>query len=646
MTRKIFWIGVLMLFVSHLQAQKLVGYEYWLDNQTDRRVQQALQQSILQLNINVDAMATSEGLHKLSVRFKDTKDEWSRTLCRYFYRMPLAETNRMETYEYWFDNDYQSRKSGTLSTDITATDSRSIDASAFPDGLHLFAIRYKDSYQNWSRIIWRVFYKQTTDPTPALISEYRYWVGTDMSRLQSVKLITPTAEVDLTKLWQITGPSPGPRYFSFQAKDTKGAWSRVITVPFEMVLCHPEKCPTPIGTPELCQGAKQTTFITNAALKADYHEWEFLPAEAGTIVQNDLQVTIFWNANFFGQASLRARGENSCGPGEWSDPFSMTVLPIPTQPAKPVGPSQLCIAAANTNYVTQAVDYATSYLWSLTNTNSGIIVGTTTEMYIDWKDSFTGTLNLTVQGKNKCGLGLASLPLAITVSSLPAKPEVTALGPIGFCYGGSVALQAPAGKAQYLWSTGNTTQTLEVFKTGTYTVIVLDETGCFSSPSLVVNVTAYALPEKPTVVQEGPQLRSSYRDGNQWYDAQGPIPSENQKYFTPPNLGNFFVKVTDNQGCSSISDLFVYKGVGTESAESIQLTAYPNPSAGSFELMATRSLEQAQLYLIDIAGHQQTISQTHNNTRVRVTIPNPQAGSYLLVVRLPDTQYTLPIQIQ
>jgi hypothetical protein len=73
--------------------------------------------------------------------------------------------------------------------------------------------------------------------------------------------------------------------------------------------------------------------------------------------------------------------------------------------------------------------------------------------------------------------GSASAPVELVVNELPA---VAISGPTAVCAGDSVTLDAGAGYASYLWSTGETTQTIEVSPADTaeYTVTVTSAAGC------------------------------------------------------------------------------------------------------------------------------------------------------------------------
>jgi hypothetical protein len=85
---------------------------------------------------------------------------------------------------------------------------------------------------------------------------------------------------------------------------------------------------------------------------------------------------------------------------------------------------------------------------------------------------------------------IGNLSVSISQSMLP-----------GFCQGGAVVLKAnaPAG-VTYLWSTGATTQSINVYASGTYTVTVANGSGCTASSSTTVSYTSANMLSSYTII--------------------------------------------------------------------------------------------------------------------------------------------------
>jgi gliding motility-associated-like protein len=146
-----------------------------------------------------------------------------------------------------------------------------------------------------------------------------------------------------------------------------------------------------------------------------------------------------------------------------------------------------------------------------------------------------------------------SVGTLVTVNALPAIPTITANGPTIFCTGDSVTLTSST-EASYLWSNGATMPTINITKTGTYTVLVTDANGCKSKASAATIVTVNNLPATPTIIASGPTtfcagdsilLTSSSGTGYLWSNGAG-----SQKINV--NLSdNYTVLVTDENRCQS-----------------------------------------------------------------------------------------------
>ncbi len=147
--------------------------------------------------------------------------------------------------------------------------------------------------------------------------------------------------------------------------------------------------------------------------------------------------------------------------------------------------------------------------------------------------------------------------LTVTVLAAP-QPVIMESGPTNFCEGGSVRLEAPPGFASYLWSTGDTTRTIDVATPGSYAVTVGNSIGC-SGTSAPVRVTVYPLPAPEIValtavpVCEGDSvvlgLNGSYAF-SEWSTG------ENGPSIVVHSRGVYSVRVRTVDGCDGMSEPF------------------------------------------------------------------------------------------
>ncbi|HZV13335.1 MAG TPA: T9SS type A sorting domain-containing protein, partial [Candidatus Kapabacteria bacterium] len=146
------------------------------------------------------------------------------------------------------------------------------------------------------------------------------------------------------------------------------------------------------------------------------------------------------------------------------------------------------ITGLDTVCVNSQVQYAVSavagdaYAW--TATGGAIIAGNgTNAITVQWAGAGNGTVSVT-QTRGSCsGSATENVSIGSGVS-----PTITASGALSFCTGDSVTLTAPNGFATYRWSDGETTQSIIVKVSGTYTVTVTAAGGCTgtSAPVMVM----------------------------------------------------------------------------------------------------------------------------------------------------------------
>lgn len=140
-------------------------------------------------------------------------------------------------------------------------------------------------------------------------------------------------------------------------------------------------------------------------------------------------------------------------------------------------------------------------------------------------------------------------------ASAPSTPSITASGSLTFCEGGSVTLTSTSATS-YLWSNGETTQSISATEDGDYTVTVYNTQG-LSATSVVTTVTVNPAPAVTitgdTIICSGEStlLTASGADGYTWTSG----PSTADYTVSPTSDATYIVSGTLN-GCStSISQL-------------------------------------------------------------------------------------------
>ncbi|CAN5311840.1 ice-binding family protein [soil metagenome] len=150
----------------------------------------------------------------------------------------------------------------------------------------------------------------------------------------------------------------------------------------------------------------------------------------------------------------------------------VTVNPMPIATITANGPLTFC--QGDSVILTSGI--ATSYLWSTNAITQSITVTTSGNYY--------------VIASNGGGCSDTSAITSVLVNPAPIA-TITANGPLTFCQGDSVILTASNGLS-WLWSTGDTSQSITIYSSGNYTVAVTN--ACGSVTSSVVTVTINLIP--------------------------------------------------------------------------------------------------------------------------------------------------------
>jgi PKD repeat protein len=222
-----------------------------------------------------------------------------------------------------------------------------------------------------------------------------------------------------------------------------------------------------------------------------------------------------------------------------SDTVSVVTLDLPNPKLITNGPTSLC---QGETVVVQAPTGFAKYLWSTGDTTESITVAK------------SGAYSVLVT--NVGGCQGRSDTVAVMVHAAP-KPAVTASGETSICSGHTVDLSAPAGYTQYLWNTGETTQTITASQSGKYVVAVTDSNGCHGT-SDTVSVTVFDPVQIPIISVNGPTTfchgDSTELLAPSGYKAYKWSTGDTTLHLVVRESGNYALMVTGKDGCVVVSD--------------------------------------------------------------------------------------------
>ncbi len=318
---------------------------------------------------------------------------------------------------------------------------------------------------------------------------------------------------------------------------------------------------------------------------------------------------------------------------------STTLYPTARPPADAgaiSGPASVCQGQSRITYRVPPIYRALSYIWTLPEGFSG--ASQTDSISVSFNQNAKSG-NITVAGQNNLGTGVGNI-FPVTVNPLPEAAGAIS-GPALVCQRQrNVTYQVPVIKnaTSYSWtvnadatgsSTGNSITLDFGLNTGEGTIRVKGLNDCGEGPEYQLNIKLSVIPDPPVITQKGNDLTSSSFMGNQWYNANGPIPGATSQIYTITETGDYYVVVTIDGCISDPSETLtvVLNGVG-EVIAGEKFRIYPNPTDGIINIESSGSSEPVLFHLLNSLG--QVVHQSTLINSVTVNLSSFPKGLYLL----------------
>lgn len=176
-------------------------------------------------------------------------------------------------------------------------------------------------------------------------------------------------------------------------------------------------------------------------------------------------------------------------------------------------------------------------------------------------------------------------------------------GSTSFCEGESTTIEIDPSSPYVFWQDGSTSFS-DVFLSSTSTYFVArDEFGCWGD-TVYIDIVENLNPETPTISSVGDSLVATNGFANYNWDFNGlPLVSSGvDSVIVVSQNGNYWVTITDGNGCMAISDVFQLQSAGLDNLTNNEIRFYPNPTSGVFYIESDEKLQEMNIY--DVTGKQ------------------------------------------
>ena len=361
-----------------------------------------------------------------------------------------------------------------------------------------------------------------------------------------------------------------------------------------------------------CQGATSTA-LTATALTGNTLRW-YTQATGGTYTTT----APIPSTTTAGTYTYYVSQANAANDESMRAAINVTVNALPATPVITASGSTSFCTGGSVELTSSA---ASGNVWSTNATTATVTV------------TASGNFTVTVTDANGCSS--VSTPITVNVSSAPA-PTITASSTQA-CSGDVVTVSASTSDS-YLWSTGDTTQSIQVSNTAAVFVTVTNANACNGvGQSATTNITFTATPTAAGAFSTAGNIvtftnTSTGATSYSWDFGDFTNSSATAPAHAYAANGTYTVVLTAiNGNCTSTTSFDISIEVSLEETNQIQFEVYPNPASEQV-LVAFENNSNGILNILDATGRL-VYTQTFNEVGsifLPVNVSMLSSGSYTL----------------
>ncbi|MDD2527842.1 MAG: hypothetical protein PHT26_07410 [Lentimicrobiaceae bacterium] len=212
-------------------GEAICEMEYWINNDYSTRISLPITSTTFYtFQSAIDLNYLSCGIHTFNFRFKQNNGSWSNVTSQLFNKTPpvIAGGGLLKGYEYWIDDDYQSKTSQPITGSSSFVLISEHNFASVPTGMHHLNIRFQQADGSWSSTLSEAFIKVPLQSDNRTITAYEYWFDDEYNqRIQ--QQIEPTANFFFAAPLDVAELSTGLHNLNMRFRQDNGIWSSSAT---------------------------------------------------------------------------------------------------------------------------------------------------------------------------------------------------------------------------------------------------------------------------------------------------------------------------------------------------------------------------------------------------------------------------------